>query len=419
MHIFTTLYILIMNCLDDLITSFPKRSADYPSLSQKQRGLNFIHTYIHQHGEYDIFSKIISHRIAQIQTCENYRGNLHQTFTSDIANQICGHSLLDGLPEIYLDIEKLAISLFGNILSCWAEYESYKILGRVQHYQNNHMAALNRVHTCAPNEFISEIVMHIEKDERLFMTHHYNKPMLLSDAIVLTNIETFIKEQHWYEMLYYLNLSQKGQHFIMLQGDEDGLATITSTALIQGWELRDNWLTFNPFFQNSHWQVDVNEKKLNALRQTGIFSDALSFTYHPFSILEFETQLADTLIDDKAICEVLRLTVSGPSAKRQFFLYQSQKMLMKILHEQGKPIVFTIIEQPSMILFYQALNRDSHTELPYINTAYQDVNASGLVTYKGFWLTKHLSELFKQNSFKDYKKKVIGMRRAVRETTNA
>lgn len=405
-----------MKSFEKLITHLLIRSVDTDLLPQKQQGLALIHSYIHQCGEYDIFSKIVSHRMAQIQTCENYSGNLHQIFTSDIANQICGHSLLEGLPKIYLDIEKLAISLFGNILYCWAEYESYKIISRVQQYQNNHIAALNKVHTCAPNEFISEIVMHIEKDERLFMTHHYNKPMLLSDAIVLTNIETFIKEQHWYEMLFYLELSQKAQHFIMLQGDENGLATITSTALIQGWELRDNWLTFNPFFQDSRWQVDVTEKKLNALRQTGIFSNKLDFI--PSSVLDFEYQLTKTLVDEKVICEVLRLTVSGPSAKRQFFLYQSQKMLMNILNEQGKHLVFTIIEQPSMILFYQALNRDSHTEFPYINTAYQDVNESGLVTYKGFWLTKRLSGFFNQNNFKNYKKKIISMRREARETVN-
>ena len=93
-------------------------------------------------------------------------------------------------------------------------------------------------------------------------------------------------------------------------------------------------------------------------------------------------------------------------------------MLMNILNEQGKHLVFTIIEQPSMILFYQALNRDSHTEFPYINTAYQDVNESGLVTYKGFWLTKRLSRFFNQNNFKNYKKKIISMRRAAREIVN-
>ena len=407
-----------MSLIDSLMTYFPIKLADSHSVPQKQQGLDFIHTYIHQNGECDIFSKIVSYRMAQIQTCENYSGNLHQIFTSDIANQICGYELLDGLPEIYLDIEKLAISLFGNILYCWAEYESYKIISRVQQYQNNHMAALNNVHTCAPNEFISEIVMHIEKDERLFMTHHYNKPMLLSDAIVLTNIETFIKEQHWYEMLFYLELSQKGQHFVMLQGDESGLATITSTALIQGWELRDNWLTFDPFFQNSRWQVDVNEKKLNALRQTGVFSDALSFTFHPSSILEFESQLVDTLIDYKAICEVLRLTVSGPLAKRSFFLYQCQKMIAQALCERGYDIVFTIIEQPTMILFYNALNQDPHLMPSYINTGYQDVNGNGCITYKGFWLTKCINEGFKKNSYKDYKKKIVAMRKVMRETVN-
>ena len=407
-----------MSLIDSLITYFPIKSADSHSVSQKQLGLDFIHTYIHQNGECDIFSKIVSHRMAQIQTCENYSGNLHQIFTSDISNQICGHELLDGLPEIYLDIEKLAISLFGNILYCWAEYESYKIISRVQQYQNNHMAALNNVHTCAPNEFISEIVMHIEKDERLFMTHHYNKPMLLSDAIVLTNIETFIKEQHWYEMLFYLELSQKGQHFVMLQGDESGLATITSTALIQGWELRDNWLTFDSFFQNNRWQVDVNEKKLNALRQTGVFSDMFHFTQSPSCVLEFELLFVKSLIDEKAICEILRLTVSGSSAKRQFFLYQSQKMLAQKLSEQGNTLALTIIEQPSMILFYQALNSEGHTISPYINTSYQDVNSNGIITYKGLWLTKSLNELFQKNSFKDYKKKIIQMRKSTKEITN-
>ena len=185
-----------------MYTNVIKNSAiplsSHHQLTLQTNFLRFIDEHIHLNDDNDFFATLVSTRIQTINHLMPLQtDNLYQCITSDYAQEINGIVPLEKLDPYYIEIEKQAIALFGNILYCWAEYESYKIISRVQQYQNNHMAALNKVHTCAPNEFISEIVMHIEKDERLFMTHHYNKPMLLSDAIVLTNIETCIKEQHW------------------------------------------------------------------------------------------------------------------------------------------------------------------------------------------------------------------------------
>ncbi|WP_425536072.1 acyl-homoserine-lactone synthase, partial [Escherichia coli] len=46
------------------------------------------------------------------------------------------------------------------------------------------------------------------------------------------------------------------------------------------------------------------------------------------------------------MCEILRLTVSGNTQQKLYFLYLAQKELMSVLHQVGYKIGFTIIEQP-------------------------------------------------------------------------
>lgn len=67
------------------------------------------------------------------------------------------------------------------------------------------------------------------------------------------------------------------------------------------------------------------------------------------------------------------------------------------LKESGRDVVFTIIEKPAMVLFYKAMNLLTPTQSPYVFTSEQDVNKTGIITYKGIWLLKKMHLLLSIN----------------------
>ncbi|MBF4302835.1 acyl-homoserine-lactone synthase, partial [Vibrio anguillarum] len=84
---------------------------------------------------------------------------------------------------------------------------------------------------------------------------------------------------------------------------------------------------------------------------------------------EFDQQFQRQLTDKQAVCEVLRLTVSGNAQQKLYFLYLAQKKFMQVMHQVGYKIGFTIIEQPFMLSFYQAINPKA-----YFHCGYCDLN---------------------------------------------
>ncbi|MCG7498105.1 acyl-homoserine-lactone synthase [Vibrio sp. Of7-15] len=375
--------------------------------------LQVISDYITSSGNSDLFSEIVFLRKQQIiQELPTDPGNLHQIFTCNEAKQVLVTSELSGKPAEFGYIEKLAEVYFGNILMLWAEYERFTIVSKYYLSKKRHSSPITAL-TCVKNEsaYMSEVVDEIRADQRVFMTHHSDILLCLQDAIVLINLEVFVKEQHWYEMLFCLDLSTRGKHFILYhQPNECAYPYLISTALIQGWDRRHRWLSFDAFFQHSKWQLCLPEHAHNVLGRADVFVENL--VLNTKSVVDFESSLSRQLLRTEAVCEVLRLTVSGTQKQRMYHLYLGQKMLMRELVKQGYSLAFTIIELPAMLHFYQSLHSAA-----YMHSSYQDINKNGLVTFKGFWLPDLLSQQFEQHTFRDYNTKIIKQRRRLKEKT--
>ena len=92
----------------------------------------------------------------------------------------------------------------------------------------------------------------------------------------------------------------------------------------------------------------------------------------------------------------------------------AQKGLANALKQSGRDVVFTIIEKPAMVLFYQSMNIETPTTSPYLFTSKQDINRNGIVTYKGIWLLNNATLAFNQYNFKEYNVKIIRLRKLLR-----
>lgn len=403
-----------MSYLSQFIYVLKQAPSEGVTNTQHRMGaLSVISDYITSSGNSDVFSEIVFLRKQQIiEKLPSEPGNLHQIFTSDVAKWVLHSSQLEGKPQEFHYIEKLADAYFGNILALWAEYEQFSIVSK---YLLQESADKSFTSTLITNKdestYGSEIVEDIKVDARLFMTHYADVALHLKDAIALINLEVFVKDQHWYEMLFCLDLSKQGKHFILYhQSSESPHPYLISTALIQSWGRRQNWLSFDAFFQHSKWQLCLPDHAHSVFKKVGIFSEDLVLDTK--SVADFEMSLSRQLIRTESVCEVLRLTVSGTQEQRMYHLYLGQKMLMRELVKNGFSLAFTIIELPAMLHFYQSLESPA-----YMHSSYQDINKNGLVTYKGFWLPDLLRDKFNQNSFRDYNKKIIKQRRRLKEKT--
>lgn len=246
--------------------------------------------------------------------------------------------------------------------------------------------------------------------------------MLLSDAIVLINIATFIKQHKWYEMLNLLDVSSKGEHFILYQMDEQtNKPMIISSALIEHYQDKENWLFFDSFFLTEQWnKYDITpslqhfspqlKSRLTLPKNTN--TNTNTNTMMCSSVLE--NAIYSSIVDKKRVCGVIRFTINGPTRKLNHFLYLAQKGLANALYNSGRDMIFSIIEQPSMILFYQSINQLEPLKTPFIFTSSQDINSSGLITYKGICLTKNASYVFNQYNFKEYNVKIIQRRKLLK-----
>ena len=127
-----------------------------------------------------------------------------------------------------------------------------------------------------------------------------------------------------------------------------------------------------------------------------------------------EKRIFSSILDQEKVCEAIRLTVSGSKSKANFYLYLAQKGLANALKQSGRDVVFTIIEKPAMVLFYQSMNIETPTTSPYLFTSEQDINKNGVVTYKGIWLLNNATLAFNQYNFKEYNVKIIRLRKLLR-----
>ncbi|MCQ8869595.1 acyl-homoserine-lactone synthase [Vibrio splendidus] len=248
--------------------------------------------------------------------------------------------------------------------------------------------------------YYGAIVEHIEDAQLVVQTPCHPQGMSISDAIALSNLEVFIKGEKWFEMLPLLHLSQAGKHFILLKHPVDeAFPTLVSSALIQDWSKSDTWLSYAPPFSNEQWHYCLPNHGYDELAKLQLFTPpTLSKCY---SLPEFDQQFQLQLSAKHALCEVLRLTVSGNTQQKLYFLYLAQKELMSVLHQIGYKIGFTIIEQPFMLQFYQTIEPNA-----YFHSGYCELNDDGTTIYRGFWNFEMMVKAFNDVDFRSYKSAV-------------
>ncbi|MGF1907096.1 acyl-homoserine-lactone synthase [Aliivibrio salmonicida] len=395
----------------------------------KESKKNLQHEFIKELHEYclrtqncNLLQHLISTREATILSRLHHSniGNLSYNFNTPQATKIIGKQPCTSLPESYFIIEQLAMNIFGCLLKCRTELEIFKIINNsTQHRLNK--PTLTEQQSYKNSRIINEnyhyeLVTDISKDQRYFHTEFSKQPLLLSDAIVLINIATFIKEHQWYEMLNHLDISSKGEHFILYQHTETNpYPTIISSALIQSTNNYRDWLFFDDFFQNTRWKKELDSKRLSHLiNSTDMSKDLININLKKKTCSDVEKKIFCSILNKDRVCEAIRLTVSGEKSRANFHLYLAQKGLAMALKNSGRDIVFTIIEKPAMVLFYQAMNLTNPEQTPYVFTGSQDVNQTGLITYKGVWLLKNASIVFNQYNFKSYNVKIIALRKKQR-----
>ncbi|MEZ8130387.1 autoinducer synthase [Enterovibrio norvegicus FF-33] len=395
-----------------------------PSEQNNHAFLELVNDYMFSTNQFDLFERIVSYRSNEITKAlpsTQPRGNLFTTLTCDTARSITGVTPFRNLPEIFLSIERIALAFYGDILGCWAAFKVSQLISEAENHLVKHSSMpRGKLHTAPDNDrYRYEVVTDIRDDQRLFLTNYSPVPMKLSLANVLINLETFVKQQHWYEMLYYLDVSSYGEHFILYQENDNSPPLLLSTALIQRWQHRDNWLTFDPFFQTESWTLIASNEKIQTLERSGIFHKPLKNKLNLGSVAAFDYSLLQTITQKRAVCEIIRMAIGGPREKLNHILYLTLKYLTVKLADIGLEAAYTIVEQPSILAFYGSVNNDSKGTLPYVSICQQKVEGTDLTTYQGIVFTGPMSQAFEHCSFRDYNKRIIKMRRQARTAENA
>ncbi|KXF82323.1 acyl-homoserine-lactone synthase [Enterovibrio coralii] len=394
-----------------------------PNEKEKQLFLQSINDYMEATQQHDLFEKIVTYRYQEVLKelpSNQTKGNLYTTLTGPIGQTIMGIREMPDFPTVFLTIEKTAINYFGDMLNCWAELRAFQINEAARiHIEQLGDSEAHVYEEIAINEnYKSEVVKDIKSDSRLFLTTFSNVPMSLSSANILINLETFVKQQHWYEMLYYLDISGSGEHFILYQEAPKNTPVLLASALIQRWHQKENWLTFDPFFRTENWTLSLDSEKILALERSNVFKNMIRSKVDTSTIEAFSYSLLDTISQKDAVCEIIRMAISGPREKLNHILFSTLKNLTISLAEIGLEVAYTIVEQPSILSFYQSVNEDTETTLPYVSLCYQRVEGTGLTTFQGIVFTTPMGEAFKQCSFREYNKRIISMRRLARAAAN-
>ncbi|MDC5849068.1 acyl-homoserine-lactone synthase [Vibrio europaeus] len=348
------------------------------------------------------FKHVLNERLAQISEQDSslrYK-NIATKLQSPYYFVNVNYPLKDE-PQQWHDFEQRALNLFDNWAQAWCAFNIWKIKSK---YQNQpRRLELDSLPKLTQNEedFVDSVIDNIENHAELYYTLHSGYAMELPDAVMLINLATFVSEQQWFEMLYEIEVSAHGSHFILAQLVPDlSFPVIVSTAKVNHHKEADNWLYFSPFFQTSCWtllnQVEMQRQLVNLdlLCSDIEISDTSS--------AKFENALWQNIAVQEKCCEIVRLTVSGNQSQKIFILYLSQKRLMAQLEKLCFQVAFVVIEQPLMIQYYQSLTNGA-----YLKMSYCHVSDSGFATYKGLWFIKPLSQALSECSYRNYKVSTI------------
>ncbi len=385
-----------------LTSSLDSLLASSLSIEIKQRALMelVIGTYLPQERT-ALFQKVTEYRRSQLKLLFPE----HQNKSYSVLFELMDYRDLiqrypNTLSEETVRLEEAVGQCYMHWLDFWCECEIAAIKAK------SPLNSSSISHIDLPindSAYYGAIIEQIEHESLLVQTPSHPQGMPISDAIALSNLEVFIKGEKWFEMLPLLHLSQAGKHFILLKHPVDeAFPTLVSSALIQDWSKNDTWLSYAPPFSNEQWQYCLPNYGYDELAGLQLFTPpTLSKCY---SLPEFDQQFQLQLSGQDALCEVLRLTVSGNIQQKLYFLYLAQKELMSVLHQLGYKVGFTIIEQPFMLQFYQTIEPNA-----YFHSGYCELNDDGTTIYRGFWNFEMMVKAFNDVDFRSYK-------RAVRES---
>ncbi|GAL33331.1 N-(3-hydroxybutanoyl)-L- homoserine lactone synthase LuxM [Vibrio maritimus] len=391
--------------------------AHLPSIvDNKEALLREVHNYIETTGEREIFEIIINKRSEQLvnselSSCSS--GNLDSQYQSESMAILITSTELFGVPNFYRYIEQQSQSLFGGLLPFWAEYQRFILMLDAQPVEKT--ALDEEVNILAKveldNGFHAELVQNIEVDCRKFLTHFSVQPLRLSNANALMNLETFVKQQHWYEMLSELDLSAQGEHFILYQCDEHGRKTLLSSAKIQRWNKKDDWLAFAPFFQSDNWKVSLSDRNIRTLESSGMFDGSLSNRLELSTPLQLDQSFSQSLALGHDCCELIRMAVSGSTSRLNTILYLSIKHIALFMKQVGMKGVYVITEQPALLYFFQSVNLYSDDPDCYVPMTYQQITPTKPYTYKGLILSDPMVKAIGECNYKQYYKQVLSARK--------
>ncbi|MGC7892810.1 acyl-homoserine-lactone synthase [Vibrio anguillarum] len=386
-----------------IISSLGSRLTSSLPIEKKQRALvEFVINTYQPHQRADLFRAVTDHRKNQLLNLfpEHHNKSFSVLFElMDYRELILRYP--NTLGEEIAHLEQAVSECYSHWLDFWCECEIAAIKTLFPIEADTPPRIELPLKDCAYRGFLID---QIEDSELWVTTPSHPQKMPIKDAITLSNLELFIKGEKWYEMLPLLSLSQKGKHFVLLKHpDNEASPTLVASMLVQDWSVNQTWLSYVPQFSNKQWQFCLPDHSYDVLMELQLFKPALSKCD---SLPEFDQQFQLQLVDKRAVCEVLRLTVSGNAQQKLYFLYLAQKKFMQVMHQVGYKIGFTIIEQPFMLSFYQAINPKA-----YFHCGYCDLNNDGVKTYRGFWNFESMNRVFSNADFRDYKHAVSQSRK--------
>ncbi len=320
--------------------------------------------------------------------------NLNDLFESD-EYQIVIKESLPGQSKESFDLEKeihRQYQHWGNFL---CDYESYKVLKR-----SKETTSVNIPIALPSNEksYHAELLDEVRDDHHLYLTPFSDQALLLSDAVLLTNLCTLVKVQKWFEILFDLDRSNQGRHFTMFF-KHDSYRYLVSTACVQATCNKDEWLYFSSYFCNENWEWDNYNQALEALET----SEDINLDREKAN---FDQIILKKLPYNFPACEVIRLTISGERKQRLYLLYTSLQKLSNLLRTRFR-FAFSITDNEEMLRYY-----NSSPILSYTNISKLKVVDS--IICKGILHLDEISQDLEDTTFREFTRRALRGRKGLK-----
>ncbi|MGR5234441.1 acyl-homoserine-lactone synthase [Vibrio rotiferianus] len=359
----------------------------------------FIRLETHQ-GEH-ILKEVCQQRISDAKTIDPSLGNSNLlTVVASKAYKIaCLSASWEDFPLELKSLESTVHDHYSSWLDFWCDFLIYKLRKRYQGFVGSEQAPHYTYLPRTDDYYKAELVNITDSDE-LFLTPYCNEPMTLADAIVMSNLQTLVRQEQWYEILFDLELSQNKTHFVLTApGIDSGHRYLISSARIQCGKVLSEWLFFSHYFNNSLWHFENSNELVQLLVQQKVTSEATA------SNASLQHHLRHHALNKNAICEIIRLAISAPHSLGLYFLYLSQKRLSEVLDENQFCTAFIITQNPAMLYFYQSMSQKSYTNLAFFSSGSEQIN-------KGMWYLPNVRRDFETTDFRSYKTKVLAEKRS-------